>query len=129
MDERLTSVEAERLMRDAGASLEERKNQSIGWQLLCYSKVIWGSAPYRRARTKEARLANQSGALRRFFRLMTVAVAISVLVGCAFAGYWYLGPYRGFRTETFVEIEHGMSSREIARQLARERSCAIPLGL
>ena len=51
---------------------------------------------------------------------MTVAVAISVLVGCAFAGYWYLGPYRGFRTETFVEIEHGMSSREIARQLAQK---------
>src|SRR4051794_15283102 len=41
-------------------------------------------------------------------------------MGCALAGYWYLGPYRGFRTETFVEIEHGMSSREIARQLAEK---------
>jgi UPF0755 protein len=66
-------------------------------------------------------LASEDGALRRFFRFITIAVAISVLVGCALASYWYFGPYRGFRTETFVEIEHGMSSREIARQLAEKR--------
>jgi UPF0755 protein len=65
-------------------------------------------------------LASEGGVLRRFFRLITTAVVISVLVGCALAGYWYFGPYRGFRTETFVEIEHGMSSREIARQLAEK---------
>ncbi len=39
-------------------------------------------------------------------------------MACAFAAYWYFGPYRGFQTETFVEIEHGMSSRDIARELA-----------
>jgi UPF0755 protein len=65
-------------------------------------------------------LANERGGLSRFFRLATFAVAISVLGGGALVSYWYFGPYRGFRTETFVEIEHGASSREIARQLATE---------
>jgi peptidoglycan lytic transglycosylase G len=43
-----------------------------------------------------------------------------VLVGSTLTSYWYFGPYRGFRTETFIEIEHGMSSREIAQQLAEK---------
>jgi len=43
-----------------------------------------------------------------------------VLAGCVLGGYWYFGPYRGFSTETFVEIEHRMSSREIARELAAQ---------
>lgn len=34
--------------------------------------------------------------------------------------YWYLGPYKGFRTEAFVDVEHGMSSRQIARTLAHQ---------
>jgi UPF0755 protein len=42
------------------------------------------------------------------------------LVASVFAGYWYFGPYRGFGVETFVEIEHGMSSRQIARTLAHQ---------
>jgi len=65
-------------------------------------------------------LPNQRSPVRRFLLLLTTGVAIAVLVGCALAWYWYFGPYRGFRTESFVEIEHGMSSREIARQLAEK---------
>jgi UPF0755 protein len=63
-------------------------------------------------------LPDQRGPLRRFLLFVTIGVAIAVTVGCVVAGYWYFGPYRGYRTETFVEIEHGMSSREIARELA-----------
>lgn len=48
--------------------------------------------------------------------LLAVAVALSITLG----GYWYFGPYRGFSTETFVEVEHGMSSRQIARQLTHQ---------
>ncbi|MFL6351845.1 MAG: endolytic transglycosylase MltG [Bryobacteraceae bacterium] len=65
-------------------------------------------------------MANHRSALHRFFLLVTIAVAISVLVGGALAGYWYFGPYRGFRAQAFIEIEHGMSSQEIARQLAEK---------
>lgn len=43
-----------------------------------------------------------------------------MLIGAGIAGYWYLGPYKGFRTETFVDVEHGMSSRQIARALAHQ---------
>jgi UPF0755 protein len=43
-----------------------------------------------------------------------------LLAGAGIAGYWYFGPYRGFRTETFVQIEHGMSSRQIARSLTHQ---------
>jgi UPF0755 protein len=50
---------------------------------------------------------------------LLIAVCI-VLIGAAVAGYWYLGPYKGFRTETFVDVEHGMSSRQIARTLAHQ---------
>lgn len=44
-------------------------------------------------------------------------VLICVLIGAGIAGYWYFGPYRGFRTQAFVDIERGMSSRQIAREL------------
>jgi UPF0755 protein len=56
-------------------------------------------------------------------RLLLIAVIICVLflaVGAGIAGYWYLGPYRGFENEAFVEIEHGMSSQSIARVLASQ---------
>ncbi len=48
--------------------------------------------------------------------LLAVAVALALTLG----GYWYFGPFRGFETETFVEIHHGMSSRQIARQLTHQ---------
>ncbi|MBV9265887.1 MAG: endolytic transglycosylase MltG, partial [Acidobacteriaceae bacterium] len=51
---------------------------------------------------------------------LAVFTIIFVLLGAALAGYWYLGPYKAFGDETFVEIEHGMSSRAIARQLATQ---------
>jgi len=44
-------------------------------------------------------------------------VLICVLIGAGIAGYWYFGPYRGFRTQAFVDIERGMSSRQIAGEL------------
>lgn len=53
-------------------------------------------------------------------RLLTCAILLLGFAICAIvAGYWFLGPYRGFGPETFVDIEHGMSSRAIARDLAR----------
>jgi UPF0755 protein len=48
--------------------------------------------------------------------LLAVAVALALTLG----GYWYFGPFRGFETETFVEIHHGMSSRQIALQLTHQ---------
>jgi UPF0755 protein len=58
------------------------------------------------------------GSLRRLLFVLTILGAVALLAGCALGGYWYFGPYRGFQTETFVEVEHGMTSREIARELA-----------
>lgn len=58
------------------------------------------------------------GWLRRIVLLVTSLAVIAVTAACTLGGYWYFGPYQGFRTEIFVEIEHGMSSREIARELA-----------
>jgi peptidoglycan lytic transglycosylase G len=55
--------------------------------------------------------------VRRGFAVLFVLV---ILVGLAVAGLWYLGPFRAPQEETFVEIEHGMSSRAIADLLAHE---------
>jgi len=64
-------------------------------------------------------LAKHRTPLQRFL-MFAAALAIVALIAVAFfAGYWYFGPYRGFGTETFVEIEHGMSSRQIASALER----------
>ncbi|MGH9583537.1 MAG: endolytic transglycosylase MltG [Bryobacteraceae bacterium] len=46
-------------------------------------------------------------------------LAIAALLAAAAAGYWFFGPYRGFGAQTFVDIEHGVSSRAIARDLVR----------
>jgi UPF0755 protein len=48
-----------------------------------------------------------------------VVIAVVAVAAAAVTGYWYLGPYRGFGAETFVEIERGMSSQEIAAELAQ----------
>lgn len=53
-------------------------------------------------------------------RLALAVIAIVVVISAGIASYWYLGPYRGFREEAFVEIERGMSSQQIARELAEE---------
>ncbi len=64
-------------------------------------------------------MANRRGCLGVFL----IAVMSLLLVGgvaAAIGWYWYLGAYRGFAGETFVEIEHGMSSQQIAEALARQ---------
>lgn len=59
--------------------------------------------------------------VRRRAVWFTVVVCLFLLiVGCLFSSYWYFSPYEGFDTQTFVEIEHGMSSRQIARTLQRK---------
>ncbi len=40
--------------------------------------------------------------------------------GGGMVGYRYFGAYRGFREPVFVDIGHGMSSRDIAAELARQ---------
>ena len=57
--------------------------------------------------------------MRRVFRTFLGLVAICACVAAGLAAYWYLGPYNGFGSETFVQIEHGMSSRGIARELVQ----------
>lgn len=51
-----------------------------------------------------------------------IAIVVVLVIGLAgiWTGYWFLGPYQNFGPEVFVEIEHGMSSRSIAKELARD---------
>ncbi len=65
-------------------------------------------------------MAKRGRFLGRTFLLALIIVGIFAIAGAAIAGYWYFGPYRGFRAETFVEIEPGMSSQDIASLLARQ---------
>jgi len=58
--------------------------------------------------------------LRRLLSAIAILVILLFAIGAGVGGYWYFGPYQGFSTETFVEIEHGMSSRAIAQQLAHQ---------
>lgn len=57
---------------------------------------------------------------RKVFGCGLLIAILLVLIGAGIGGYWYFGPYKGFRTETFVDVEHGMSSRQIARTLAHQ---------
>jgi UPF0755 protein len=63
-------------------------------------------------------LPRRRGCLGRLFLLTILFLAVLAALAIGIGGYWYFGPYRGFGTEAFVEIEHGMSSRQIARVLA-----------
>jgi UPF0755 protein len=65
---------------------------------------------------RENSLASRSG--RR--PLSVIAGALIVLAGVSAVGFWYLGPVRAPRPETFLEVERGMSSRAIANLLAGE---------
>lgn len=64
------------------------------------------------------------GSARRRLRgayWIIIALAVVAAVGAlGAASYWYLGPYRGFSPEAFVDIEHGMTTRQIADELARD---------
>jgi len=51
-------------------------------------------------------------------RLALTAFVLALLIGAGLEGYQYFGPYRAFGSETFVDIERGMSSRQIASVLA-----------
>ncbi len=63
-------------------------------------------------------MTKQRGCLNRVFLTILFVCVVCVLIAAALANYWYLGPYRGFQTQTFVDIDRGMSSRQIARELA-----------
>ena len=68
-------------------------------------------------------------AKRSWFRRAVFALLITALVAVALAAigaYQYLGPYRGYGGEEFVEVERGMSSREIARLLSEKRVVRSP---
>jgi UPF0755 protein len=52
--------------------------------------------------------------------LFVIVFALIAVVGFSAAGVWYFGPVRAPQEETYVEIEHGMSSRAIADLLAGE---------
>lgn len=66
----------------------------------------------------EAVLAENRGTLPRALKVFLVLVVLFALAGAGIAGYWYLGPYRGYGAEAFIEIHRGMGSKEIARELA-----------
>jgi len=51
--------------------------------------------------------------MKRFLLLLLLVIFLFA------AGYWLFSPYRAFSSPTFVDIEHGMSSRLIARELAK----------
>ena len=67
---------------------------------------------------------------RSFLSFPLVAIltvlALTLLLG-GIEAVRYLGTYRGFATESFVEIEHGMTSRQIARTLAAQGVVRSPL--
>lgn len=65
-------------------------------------------------------MARRRGFFGRLFRLILLAIAVLALLAGALEGYRYLRPYRGFEAQTFVEIEHGMSSKQIAHLLAAQ---------
>jgi UPF0755 protein len=56
----------------------------------------------------------------RWRRLLVILLVLVFLGGLSAASFWYLGPFRAPREETFVEVERGMSSRVIADLLAGE---------
>jgi UPF0755 protein len=47
-------------------------------------------------------------------------LVVLLLAAAGLLGYRYFGAYRGFREPVFVDIGHGMSSRDIAAELARQ---------
>jgi UPF0755 protein len=57
--------------------------------------------------------------LARFLHsLFTFVLLLGLLGAAGVGGFWYLGPYRAAQEETFVQIDHGMSTSAIADTLA-----------
>lgn len=61
-----------------------------------------------------------SKAIRRSLAAIAVLTIFVALLIAGLAGYWYLGPYQNFADQVFVDIDHGMSSRAIARKLQHD---------
>ena len=73
--------------------------------------------PPPRGKKKETTLPEQQrGCLGRSFALLLLAAVLAA----GFVLYWALTPYQNFHDATFVQIEHGMSSRAIAEKLASQ---------
>jgi UPF0755 protein len=64
-------------------------------------------------------LSEKRSYLQGLVSRIAALVLVIVLLSAGWAGYWYLGPFQAYGAETFVEVEHGMSSRSIAQELAR----------
>src|SRR5579863_1189932 len=95
-----------------------KKSQSIAFRQFCCWKVTWtiNASP----RNTRKILPSRRGCLARTLNVIAALTLLFVCVGLVFIGYWYFTPYQGFGTETFVEIEHGMSSQQIAQTLQRQ---------
>ena len=52
--------------------------------------------------------------------MLVAAILFCLVVGIAVWVYWFFGPYKGFADETFLEIDRGTTTQEIASALAKE---------
>src|SRR5439155_538227 len=96
------------------------KAQWTGFLPSCCSRVTWRAKGWSAIPERKTRLPSRRGSLMRLLLIAVIICVLLLAVGAGIAGYWYLGPYRGFENEAFVEIEHGMSSQSIARVLASQ---------
>ncbi len=65
-------------------------------------------------------MAKDRSPFRKFLRLAFGLALICAVIGAGLSAYWYFAPYRNFRNETFVTIERGTPSGEIARKLEEQ---------
>jgi UPF0755 protein len=65
-------------------------------------------------------MARFAESVRRLMSRIALLVILAAAIIAGIGAYWYFSPYRGFEAETFVEIEHGTSSRAISAQLAKQ---------
>ncbi len=63
---------------------------------------------------------------RHFGRTLLILLLLAVIAGAFTVNAVYLGPYGGQDTDIFVDIEHGMSSRAIANELAEQGLVRAP---
>ena len=58
--------------------------------------------------------------LRRSLAWIAALALIALAIAGGLAAYWYLGPYRNFTDQVFVDVDHGMSSHAIADRLSKD---------
>ncbi len=58
--------------------------------------------------------------VHRSLAVIALVTLLCVVIAASVAGYWYLGPYENFTDQVFVDVDHGMSSRAIARRLQHQ---------